>query len=288
VNRRDDDLTLQEAADELGVHYMTAYRYVRTGRLIAAQTDGKWRVRRSSVDAFAEPRPPGRTKAGTAKSRAHYERTLAGLLVSGDEAAAWRFMQETLVAALTPEELYLEALGPALHRIGDDWEAGRITIAQEHRASALAYRLIGRIGPSFARPGRKRGHIVLGAPANDHHGLPTALVADVLRGRGFSVSDLGAHTPAASFAETIADTPNFVGTGVVVSAPIGSAAIAATVAAIKSAGAAPVLLGGVTITDEQHARRLGADGWTDSSRAAAEWFDAAAARRITATASRRQ
>ena len=26
-------LTLQEAADRLGVHYMTAYRYVRTGRL---------------------------------------------------------------------------------------------------------------------------------------------------------------------------------------------------------------------------------------------------------------
>ena len=32
---REPDLTLQEAADLLGVHYMTAYRYVRTGRLPA-------------------------------------------------------------------------------------------------------------------------------------------------------------------------------------------------------------------------------------------------------------
>ena len=30
-------LSLQEAADRLGVHYMTAYRYVRTGRLRAVQ-----------------------------------------------------------------------------------------------------------------------------------------------------------------------------------------------------------------------------------------------------------
>ena len=31
----DGVLTLQEAADELGVHYMTAYRYVRLGQLQA-------------------------------------------------------------------------------------------------------------------------------------------------------------------------------------------------------------------------------------------------------------
>ena len=32
--------TLQEAADELGVHYMTAYRYVRLGLLDAAKVGG--------------------------------------------------------------------------------------------------------------------------------------------------------------------------------------------------------------------------------------------------------
>src|SRR6056297_2092647 len=40
----DDHISLQDAADELGVHYMTAYRYVRTGRLEAEKAGAVWQV----------------------------------------------------------------------------------------------------------------------------------------------------------------------------------------------------------------------------------------------------
>ena len=65
-------------------------------------------------------------------------------------------------------------------------------------------------------------------------------------------------------------------TGIVVSAPLDDAAIAGTVSAVKIASAAPVLLGGLAIRDEAHARRLGADAFTDSARTAVDWFDATA------------
>ena len=52
---RERELTLQEAADLLGVHYMTAYRYVRTGRLAATRINGKWVVARSSLDRDQAP-----------------------------------------------------------------------------------------------------------------------------------------------------------------------------------------------------------------------------------------
>ena len=42
----DGVLTLQEAADELGVHYMTAYRYVRLGVMEASKSGGVWQVQR--------------------------------------------------------------------------------------------------------------------------------------------------------------------------------------------------------------------------------------------------
>ena len=42
----DDLLTLQEAADELKVHYMTAYRWVRKGELEAFKAGGRLRVSR--------------------------------------------------------------------------------------------------------------------------------------------------------------------------------------------------------------------------------------------------
>ena len=36
-------LTLYEAAEQLGVHYMTVYRYVRTGRLPGHKVGAEWR-----------------------------------------------------------------------------------------------------------------------------------------------------------------------------------------------------------------------------------------------------
>lgn len=274
--RADEELSLQQAAELLGVHYMTAYRYVRTGRLPATQSGGVWRVRRSNLDTLARPAVAGRTKVGATTDRRHYVRKLTERLVQGDETEAWRVTQQALASGCSPEDLYLDVLGPGLRRVGEEWAAGRISVAEEHRASAVMQRLIGRLGPLFTRRGRKRGVVVLGAPTNDFHGLATALVADVLRGRGFSVTDLGGNTPAASFAETLGAATRPIATGVVVSAPVRDAEIAATIAAIKASSPAPVLLGGLKIRDAAHARRLGADAWTDSARAAVDWFDAIA------------
>jgi len=269
----DDLLSLQEAADALGVHYMTAYRYVRTGRLAATQIGSAWQVRRASLAAIAPPEHAGRAKLGAATRRRHYDRHLNELLLKGDEAEAWRLTQQALGSAYSPEDLYLDVLGPALRQVGDDWAADRVTVAEEHRASALTSRLIGRLGPLFIRRGRSRGTVVLGALEGDYHALASAIVADVLRGRGFAVADLGANTPSQSFVETIGAAERLVAIGIVVSAPLRDRAIRTAISAIKDESESPLLLGGLTIRDAQHARRLGADGWTGSSRAAADWFE---------------
>jgi len=38
---------LRDAAEELDVHYMTAYRYVRTGRIAAEKQGGRWWIRKA-------------------------------------------------------------------------------------------------------------------------------------------------------------------------------------------------------------------------------------------------
>jgi len=43
---------LKEVARELDVHYMTAYRYVRQGRLDATWVDNGWQVHRDAIEAF--------------------------------------------------------------------------------------------------------------------------------------------------------------------------------------------------------------------------------------------
>jgi len=45
-------VSLNEVAEILGVHYMTAYRYVREGRLSAIKEGRGWVVKSSDVTAF--------------------------------------------------------------------------------------------------------------------------------------------------------------------------------------------------------------------------------------------
>ena len=60
--RRDETLSLHEAAEALGVHYMTAYRYVRLGVLPAHREGRSWRVRRVDLDTLGEETPPAQMR----------------------------------------------------------------------------------------------------------------------------------------------------------------------------------------------------------------------------------
>ena len=52
-----DVLNLKQVAQRLGVHYMTAYRYVRQGRLPARREGTAWVVDRADVERFELVRP---------------------------------------------------------------------------------------------------------------------------------------------------------------------------------------------------------------------------------------
>ncbi len=253
-------LTLAEASERLHVHYMTAYRYVRTGRLPATKRDGGWVVSAGDVDRLLErgtATPAGRGR--TAHSRRVPE--LVDRLVAGDETGAWALVQTVLAGGTSPSDLYMRVLVPALRLIGERWEQGTLSIADEHCATVLMHRIIGRTGPLFRRPGRMRGIVVLGAPEGEMHAMPTALAADLLRASGFVVIDLGANVPTPSFVECVQRLPRVIAVGITVTTPERRDAAGRLVTALRAAGLEmPILVGGSGI-DESSARDLGADGW---------------------------
>jgi excisionase family DNA binding protein len=241
-------LSLQEAADRLGVHYMTAYRYVRTGRLPATQIGSQWSVDPRDLYRVGEGAPPaGRTRATTRQSaRRAATRRLEDRLVAGDEAGAWAIVESRLGSGSNPVEVLLDELGLAMQAVGDGWEAGEYTVDDEHRASGVASRVVARLGALFTKRGPRRRSIILGTPPDEFHGLPTAMAANVLRGQGYDVIDLGANVP-----------PDAFGTAVTKTARPLAVAVAVTTGNHASPGL-PVLVGGAGISDDAHAARLGA------------------------------
>lgn len=253
-------LTLQEAADELDVHYMTVYRYVRLGQLPAHKAGSSWRVAHADLRWFQQEKASDSSHA-VSRGNVDWSSRLEARLVDGDQTGAWRVVEAALSSGMEPLGVYTTMMVPALGSIGHKWASGEVSVAEEHVASVVAGRLIGRLGPRFTRRGRTRGRAVVVAPSGERHALGPAMVSDALRATGFAVVDLGVDTPVDSFRSVIASTTGIKGVaiGAATSGSLGGAAEMADVAREVLGGDVPVVVGGGGVVDDAHARRLGGD-----------------------------
>lgn len=188
------EVQLRAAADELGVHYQTAYGWVRNGRLPATRVAGKYSISRSDLDDFVRrrttptsiPRPSARRLDGQAAR-------MRVALRSGDDPTA-RQIARSLVEDGTPvKDLIVQVLSPPLQEIGQSWHDGEISIWVEHRAAAIVERILGELTPTPR--GRRRGTVMVAAVSGDLHALPTAMAAAALRADNWQVEHLGANMP---------------------------------------------------------------------------------------------
>ena len=268
----DDVLTLHEAAEELGVHYMSAYRYVRLGLLDATKRGGVWKVERSSIAAFRAGSNRSPVAAG---NRAPWSERLESRLIGGDAQGAWGVIEKAMASGIGLDRIYLDVLTPALVRIGERWDAGELDIAIEHRASGIAMRIIGQIGPKFVRRGRSRGVVIVASPTGEQHGLPLAMLSDLLRLEGWEVTDLGADLPAPSLLRLMQDMPDAVAIGLSASSPESLVALAEMCTAVRAARPQLlVVLGGGAIQDRDHAVALGGHDWATTSEQMSDLIEA--------------
>lgn len=185
---------LRTAADELGVHYQTAYRWVRTGRLDAELVGGRYLVSATDIaeldrarHAPAAPSPPRPSRLDHAAERMYRA------LVAGDEQSAARIVGRLAEEGAPMIELISTVLVPPLREIGRAWDDGGVTVWVEHRASAIVERLLGDLAPNPR--GRRRGVVAVAALTGDRHSLPTTMAAVALRADNWHVHHLGADLP---------------------------------------------------------------------------------------------
>lgn len=260
-------VSLQEAADQLGVHYMTVYRYVRLGRLPARKVGGTWEVDPADLESLRR----GHDRSVQPKRSADWAKRLEARLLEGDEAGAWGVVEGALASGSAPAEIYTDLIVPALTSVGARWHAGELSIAEEHLATSVVLRLIGRLGPRFARKGRTKGVVVVTTPPGERHFIPSLMLSDFLRGAGFEVIDLGADVPVEALEGIIARLDGLVAVCVSSTRANAERAVRRVVKAVNTAAPElPVLVGGASIRDADHAAALGANGYASAAAGAVD------------------
>jgi excisionase family DNA binding protein len=246
-------LTLHEAADVLNVHYMTAYRWVRRGELLAFKTGGRLRVRASDVDRFLADRRVDVAVATDGTTDTDWDRHVDRLtvaLLGGDATAARNEVRSVISDGATAGNAYVRLITPALHRVGHAWERGDISVAVEHRAHQICVAIVSQLGEMFRRHGPARGTAITLTPPDERHDLASTMVADFLRATGYAVHHLGADVPAADLQMFIKVVPVDV-VCFSVTQPMSAEGYATLVAACRDVEpATDVVFGGQGVDDD--------------------------------------
>ena len=194
---------------------------------------------------------------------------LAGLLADGDEElAAWAL--RSALAERRRSEVFDGLLRGAMALVGQRWQEGRWTVAEEHLASQTLARALERTRDSRGPAGRVGPLAVLAGVAGEHHAIGLICLDQVLSDEGWTVANLGADVPAADLARFLARNRAEL-VALAASLPERAETLRESVAAagaVRPADPLPVMVGGALAGDAALMDSLGV-AWAGTSLTAA-------------------
>jgi MerR family transcriptional regulator, light-induced transcriptional regulator len=123
---------------------------------------------------------------------------VVGALVRFDVGALERELNR-LATTMAPRDFVLQVALPFMSRVGDDWHAGRLSVAHEHLASALLRSLLGALIRLYSWSAHG-SRLLFATPGGERHEFGTLAAAMLAASRGHDVVYLGADVPGADIA----------------------------------------------------------------------------------------
>ncbi len=124
-------------------------------------------------------------------------------ILGGQRQAALNIVEEALRVGHSHVDIYVNVFTEALHRVGELWELNKISVAQEHTATAITQYAIAAIYPRLVPTAVHRGSMVVCGVAGELHQIGANLVADAMEANGWTVRFLGTNLPHPSVVATI-------------------------------------------------------------------------------------
>ncbi|MET9268548.1 cobalamin-dependent protein [Kribbella sp. NPDC003557] len=177
-----------------------------------------------------------------------------------DVTAALDVVDTALLAGADPVALLTHVVGPAQRVVGDKWQRGEWSVADEHAATAVAMSATETIARAVRRTPVVRGRVVVACAEREWHALAAMMIDCALRSDGWETTLLGASTPALRLSQYLQDLgPDAVAVSCSV---LGSLPTTRRFIEASRAAGIPVLVGGPAFgTDDLRARSLGATAW---------------------------
>ena len=173
-------------------------------------------------------------------------------------------LAKTLLAnGAAPLDVVEQKMLPALARVGEDYEKGRLFLPQLVAAAQAAQAAFGQIEQAMAASGQAResaGKLALATVEGDVHDIGKNIVRVLLSSYGFEVIDLGRNVSPEAVLEAVRayDLP-VVGLSALMTTTVP--AMERTIALLRrEAPACRVMVGGAVLTEEM-AASIGADGY---------------------------
>jgi 5-methyltetrahydrofolate--homocysteine methyltransferase len=188
-------------------------------------------------------------------------------VIRGDEALVIEMVQDAVACGAEPTAILSGQLIPAMEEVGARFERAEFFVPEMLLASRAMQSGLEVLKPLMVGE-RTAGEwrVVIGTVQSDVHDLGKNLVATMLAGAGFRVTDLGAGVSPQSFVEVVhRENPNILAMSALMTTTMSF--MKRTLDELMQTGlrdSVKVLVGGAPLT-EQYSREIGADGYASDA-----------------------
>jgi len=220
-------LTSKETARVLGASEASVKRWADGGLLPSEKTAGGHRrfrpedvalfrrgqksrsvnaPRLNAVNASASPPARGGQTVKTKRALEGDEKlaeALSGALIGGEMEEVSALLVKSYLEGMTLASIFDHLLSGAMRKIGDLWQRGELTVAQEHLATRAALSALQTLDKVSDEAEANNLLVVCCGIEDDFHELPVRCAELILKHAGWEVLNLGANTPFYALTEMV-------------------------------------------------------------------------------------
>ena len=188
-------------------------------------------------------------------------------VLTGDAQTAVAVTEAALATGADPQQLVTEYMIPAMDEVGRRFENDEYFVPELLIAARAMKGALELLRPLLAEQGvQPVGRVVIGTVKGDLHDIGKGLVASMLQGGGFEVTDPGVDVPPEKFAEQAEE----VGADIVAVSALLTTTMTGMKSVVDAVERSPgrdkckVIIGGAPVT-QQYADSIGADGYSSNA-----------------------